>query len=128
MTVGMAPRPIHRRTPEGSGDRQWFAVTLLFMSRIKGALTLRPLCEERVVLIRSLSEPDARAKATRYAKMEAHSYQNVYGKTVSWHFVRIEKIERVDGPIDEKPWEVASRFVRRNLRRLHGGDSKQKRR
>jgi hypothetical protein len=50
--------------------------------------------------------------------MEAHSYKNMYGQTVNWHFVRIEKIEELEAPVRAQPWEVASRFVRRNLRGL----------
>lgn len=98
----------------------WYSVTILFASTSSSAQSLRPLCEERVVLCQAESEDLVRAEATRYGIAEQHSYRNVYGELIEWRFVQIEKIETLDPPRENKPWEVSSRFVRRSARVLKG--------
>ena len=93
----------------------WYAVTILFESRVSGAVALRPLCEERVILLRSTSEANARLRAIQYGKVEEHQYLNHAGDRVRWSFRSVEKVEDIE-PRPEGPWVVASRFVRRQLK------------
>ena len=105
----------------------WHAVTLLFESRVSGIAAVRPLCEERVILLLSTSEEDSRRRATQYGKREEHEYLNQTGDRVRWLFRGIEKVEDVEAPADE-PWVVASRFIRRQSRpRGHRGQTRQRR-
>ena len=109
---------------------RWFAVRLLLRSHIGGTPSLRPLCEERVVLFRGPDEATVRTMATAYARGEEHSYANVYGEHVEWRFVAIEQVDALDDADPGKGWEVASRFCRRSLRTLekHGQETGRTRR
>lgn len=97
-------------------ETRWYAVTLLFSSRIGGVESLRPLCEERVVLLESSNMARVRLLVSKYARGAQHAYQNAGGDLVEWRFKRIEKIDEIEGPPHNAPWEVASRFVRRASR------------
>jgi hypothetical protein len=101
---------------------KWYSATVLFESAVSGSPSLRPLCEERVVLVQAANEARARAVVMRYAKEEQHSYPNVYGQAVAWRFIEIEKVEEAEKP-DSGPWEVASRFVRRRRKSLRDNKS-----
>jgi hypothetical protein len=96
-----------------AGTVQWYSVTLTFASRIGGVASLRPLCEERVVLFRARSEARARLLAVKYAGEAEHSYLNSRNERVEWRFAGIEQLTLLDAPPTERGWEVGSRFVRR---------------
>lgn len=99
----------------------WYSVTLLFESSVSGTLAVRPLCEERIILLLSTSEADSRRCATQYGKSEEHQYLNQAGDRVRWLFRSVEKVEEVELPADGL-WIVASRFVRRQSKpRSHRG-------
>jgi hypothetical protein len=104
---------------------RWFATTLLFKSGIAEVTSVRPLCEERVVLFRAETESNATALAAEYGRNEAHEYENVRGELVAWRFVGVEKVEAVSPP-ENLGWEVASRFTRRSLRTLRSLSSKRR--
>src|SRR5690606_32190702 len=97
---------------------KWYSARLTFVSRIAGINSLRPLCEERVVLIRAPTESRARILATRYGHNEAHSYANARGEKVEWLFAKTEHLTELEPPPAHGGWEVASRFVRRRKRDL----------
>ena len=96
----------------------WYAATLLFWSEVGDVPSLRPLCEERVVLLRAVTKAVAEANALRHGMEEAHSYKNARGDDVSWSFAGIEKLEELSGPPSSGVWEVSSRYVRRARARL----------
>ena len=96
----------------------WYAATLVFSSDVGDVPSLRPLCEERVVLFRAANEPLAAAAAGAYGSREAHSYRNTSGELVRWRFAGIDKIECLAGSPDQDGWEVASRFIRRSRQTL----------
>lgn len=96
----------------------WFAVTMVFMSRIGKSRTLRPLCEERIVLFRADSKSEAGALGRKHGRSEEHSYEAVNGKRVTWSFIGIESIDDVTQHESNGPWEIGSRYVRRSLKRL----------
>jgi hypothetical protein len=104
--------------------KDWYAVTVLFCSYHGDVPSLRPLCEERVVLFRGGSEKVVRRAAIAYGKAEMHSYQNLYGELVEWKFIGIERVEILEPPRDANGWEVASRFVRRSARTLRDRSSR----
>jgi len=99
----------------------WYAVTLLFVSRVRGVPSLRPMCEERVVALQSDTREGVTRRVREYAKEEEHSYQNTYGEKVTWGYAGILRIEPIEEPTAGQVWEVASRYVRRGrsaLRKL----------
>jgi hypothetical protein len=101
----------------------WYSATLVFQSKIAQETSIRPLCEERVVLFHADSELQALKAGERYGRHEAHSYANAAGETVSWKFVGIDNLRVLDTPGVEG-WEVSARFVRRSwstLRKLAKG-------
>jgi Domain of unknown function (DUF4288) len=99
----------------------WYAATLLFWSEVGDVPSLRPLCEERVVLLRAATKAMAEANALRHGAAEAHSYKNARGENVNWSFAGIEKLEELSGPPSAGVWEVSSRYVRRARGRLPKG-------
>ena len=100
------------------GSNRWYAVTVLFRATVDDSTSLRPLCEERVVLFHGTSESEVQEDARRYANAEAHSYKNPHGEHVDWRFTSIEKVEVLAPPAPGAGWEIASRFVRCSLRTL----------
>ena len=101
----------------------WYSATLIFRSKTAGEISIRPLCEERVVLFKANSELQAAKAAERYGRREAHSYRNGAGETVSWEFAGIDDFQVLDSPAADG-WEVRARFVRRSwstLRKLTRG-------
>jgi hypothetical protein len=91
----------------------WYAAQLLFQSSGPEA---RPLCEERVVLVRAASEAAALRRVLVYGKAEQHSYRNVYGERVNWTFVGVEDLTDVIDqamPKEGAPREVWWRFRNR---------------
>jgi hypothetical protein len=116
--AGACPAPIARRRlrkvkrmPQGL---KWYATTLLFESKVGGIESIRPLCEERIVLFRGASDAAVVAMAQRYGKQEEHSYRNNKGDNVQWRFARVDRVEEVEDPAPRAGWEVGSRFVRRH--------------
>ncbi len=99
-------------------NSRWYALTLLFASRIGDSPSLRPLCEERVVLFRAKNELAARKAAASHAEAEGHSYKNSEKRDVKWYFVGVVKLEVLDEPARDEGWEVGSRFIRRSLRTI----------
>jgi hypothetical protein len=98
----------------------WYSATLVFQSKIAQETSIRPLCEERVVLFDANNELQAMSAAERYGRREAHSYTNAAGETVSWKLVGIDKLQVLESPAIEG-WEVSTKFVRRSwstLRKL----------
>ncbi|MBK9065280.1 MAG: DUF4288 domain-containing protein [Gemmatimonadetes bacterium] len=89
---------------------KWYSATLTFASRVGGIRSLRPLCEERVVLIRAPTESRARVLAAQYGHAEAHSYANARGEQVEWLFAKIDRPEQLEPLPAQGCWEVASRF------------------
>jgi hypothetical protein len=107
---------------QGNGA-MWYSATLVFRSKISGEASIRPLCEERVMLFKANSELQARKAAERFGRREAHSYLNVAGETVSWEFAGIDEFQVLDSPAADG-WEIRARFVRRSwstLRKLAKG-------
>lgn len=96
----------------------WYAATLVFSSHVGDLPSLRPLCEERVVLFRAANESLAAAAAAAYGSTQEHSYRNTYGELLRWRFAGVDKIECLPAPDEQNGWEVASRLIRRSRRTL----------
>lgn len=99
-------------------EEAWYAVVLLFVSEIADIPHLRPLCEQRVVLFRGISNEAVRTQAMGYGATEEHSYRNGQGQLVRWRFEMIERIDCLEPPVDGKGWEVSSRFARLSLAKI----------
>lgn len=95
----------------------WHATTILFKSEVNGVVSLRPLCEERIVLFDTSDETQAVAAAHDYGIQESHSYENVRGELVTWVFAGVEKVE-VLSTSRPQGWEVSAKFVRKSVRTL----------
>lgn len=97
---------------------RWYSVSLTFVSRVGAVESLRPLCEERIVLFQASSEAEARALALKYGREAEHSYANPRGEVVEWRLAGVEAARELEPPLGNRGWEVGSRFVRRQRRRL----------
>jgi hypothetical protein len=74
----------------------WFIARLLFKAEVKSRLRRKKLlCEESLILISARTEPEARLKATKFAKESQHSYRNVYKEKVSWKFVELQELQQI---------------------------------
>jgi hypothetical protein len=91
-------QPARAKRASGRQDPHWFAVTILFRSILSGSSSLRPLCEEQVVLFQSKTVAETRSAAISYARDVEHTYKNVYAEDVEWRFVRIERIDDLEDP------------------------------
>jgi hypothetical protein len=99
------------------GDR-WYAATLIFSSSIAGVESLRPLCEERIVLFSAANVSGATALAMKHGLSEEHSYRNRRNELVRWRFIGVERVEAVPFDGAGGGWEVASRYVRRSRKTI----------
>ena len=72
------------------------------------------LYEEQVILLRATSRAEAEAKASQYAEDGKHSYQNIYGETITITPKRILTVceSFYDATELDKGTEVYSRFFR----------------
>jgi hypothetical protein len=104
--------------PDAQEDR--YVVTILLASRVGGVASLRPLCEERVVLVAAGNLAQASALARKYGRNQEHTYANGRGEDVEWRFVRVIKVEALEG-FDNSIQEVTSRFIRVSQRKLRHG-------
>lgn len=96
---------------------KYFSVKLLFASKLPTP-SLRPLCEERIVVIRAPNETAASIAAERYGHAEQHEYTNQDGDLVAWTLIRVEAIVELGKPTLKEGWEVASRYTRRSVQTL----------
>lgn len=95
-----------------------FAASLFFRSFHLHGSNEDPLWEECVVLLQAGDEAEALERATHYGLLAEVAYRNTEADTVSWKFVKVERIctvtagLKVDSPdLLEKGIEVFSRFL-----------------
>src|SRR5713226_9287301 len=93
-------------------DLGWFAANLLFKSI--DASTDRPyLFEERIVLLRSSSEDEARERAEKIGNEEQTEYKNTDGNLVRVIFVKIQDLKSlIDDEIGDGS-EIYYRYIDR---------------
>ena len=70
------------------------------------------LWEEQFLLIEASTEADAHSKAEQMVKNRAPSYLNKKGESVSWKFVKIERIYPIEDTALKTGTELFSRFLR----------------
>lgn len=99
------------------GNR-WYVTTIVFCSFIAEVASLRPLCEERIVLFYASSVDEATVAAVKHGQSEEHSYINPQGELVTWSFMRVESVEAVPQDPANGAWEITSRYVRRSRKSL----------
>lgn len=91
----------------------WHVARLLFESRLNGVVQPDALYEERIVLFRSPSIPEAEIMARRYGIREGHEYRNEAGLLVTWQLHSVNDVAPVVGEPVSATWEIASRFLRK---------------
>ena len=90
----------------------WFTASLLFISERERSPNEQPLWEEQIVLIESLDESNADAKAAAYGRANEHEYVSKDGQTVRWVFRKVERICPVETLHLQDGTELFSRFLK----------------
>lgn len=67
----------------------WFGARVIFESVGPSNDRRDRLYEERIMLVRAITEQQARAKAERFSRASGVKYRNVRGKEISWHFKEV---------------------------------------
>ena len=92
--------------------KTWFAVRLLFRSRIDGKEIESPLCEESIRLVQASNEDEALSRAATLGQAEEHEYTNEAGETVSWKFDAVLEVQDLCESELREGMEVFSRLFR----------------
>jgi hypothetical protein len=95
----------------------WFSVSLLFRAVHNEIISDTDLWEERVVIIDSDTEDDAKNKGLRIGKSEEHEYfvssnDSKPEQMVRWSFVQIERIHEIEGNTLVNGREIFTRYLR----------------
>jgi len=88
----------------------WFTASILFQSEISGDQN-SPLWEERIILLKADSEPEAKSLAERYGRSAETKYVSATKEEVAWKVESILGLNEVlDSSLDSGA-EVFSRFL-----------------
>lgn len=95
----------------------WFSVNLLFRAIHNGISTENDLWEERIILINSGSEIEARNEGLRIGKSEEHEYLvasdiNDQDGMIRWSFIQIERICKIESDNLVNGQEIFTRYLR----------------
>jgi hypothetical protein len=88
----------------------WYSVSLLFVAVSAGAQDSGRLWQERIVLVDTATEEEARTIAEELAKQGEHGYRTSSGP-LRWEFRQVERRHAIEGLI-RSGIEVFSRFLR----------------
>ncbi len=91
----------------------WYSAKLLFESEVMDNVEVSPLCEESIVLIEADNESEATEKAQQIGLKAEHSYANVEGVRVTWHFKRVLELQDLCEESIYSGVEVFSRLFRK---------------
>lgn len=89
----------------------WYAVSLLYKSIHVPSEPKETLWEERILLMQTGTESEAREQAEKVAKSGEHAY-DVEDGVVTWAFERIESVFSIRDEEIRSGSEVFSRFLR----------------
>jgi hypothetical protein len=89
----------------------WYAVSLLYKSAHVPAELKETLWEERILLMQTGDESEARDQAEKMARLREHAY-DVEDGFVTWTFERIESVFSIRDEELRSGSEVFSRFLR----------------
>lgn len=94
-------------------ETKYYSAAVVFESN-NPAPDYDTLYEEQVILLRATSQAEAEAKVRQYAEDGKHSYQNIYGETITITPKRILTVYESFYELSEleKGTEVYSRFFR----------------
>ena len=81
-----------------SEEAIWFSVRLIFESLHPDENSGERLFEDRIILVRAVTEEEAQEKAEAFGKAAKEDYKNVHGKRVQWVFKEILDVVYL-------PWE-----------------------
>src|SRR5260221_8327196 len=91
----------------------WHIATLVVASKVEDGDDVQT-CDEQIRAIRAPNAEIAYEKALQIGKREEHSYQNMYGQTVTWAFVGLDDLDELDNTMHDGV-EIRSRlFGHRN--------------
>lgn len=80
----------------------WFSARLLIEALNPEERVKEKLFEDRIVLVRAVSDADALRRAKKFGKEAQHQYKNVHGKKVIWKFRKVmDVVELLDDPLKE---------------------------
>src|SRR5262245_5658447 len=123
------------RCVDKAGNRRarsgWFAAKIEFRSSVSGQRMGLSLWDEDIVIILATDDAEARKKATKLGKRKEHSYKNVHGDLVSWHFEGVtETLSLIDVKVGDGTEVFYRFFYRRTKKRMqsHGKPGGQSRR
>jgi hypothetical protein len=75
--------------------KRLFVAVLVLQSRV-GEQDDKPIVDHQVRLIRALNVKAAYARALEFGKAENASYKNQVGQTVTWEFLGLAELDRLD--------------------------------
>ena len=90
----------------------WYCASILWVAERNGVQDSDSLWEEQLVLIEAGSEESARAEGLRRASQPRAAYKNNDGVTISWRFVKIDRIYEIGNEQLTNGTEIFSRFLR----------------
>jgi hypothetical protein len=94
-----------------SQKKSWFGVRLLFRCDVNTERDDEPLYEDRIILLKAVSERGARRRAQNFGNQEQHEYLNVYEERVSWTFVEILDVVSLSIDVPGDKSEVYYHFL-----------------
>ena len=96
---------------------QWYVAVLIVKLGVSGFLEKRPLFDRQFKLLRAASPQKAYQKALKLGKQECFFYLNPDGRRVTWRFVGIADLKKVDSGNVYDSGEIYSIVLRGNPER-----------
>jgi hypothetical protein len=90
----------------------WYCASIFFISERDANPGLGSLWEERLVLVDALDEITAKETATSLGQEFRAPYKNQEGISVSWRFVKVERLYAITDDQLKTGTELFSRFLR----------------
>jgi hypothetical protein len=92
-------------------DNNWYVAKLIIQCKVEGEDTGPWTIDEQVRVLRAPDPNTAHMKAMALGKQQETSYENMYGKLVSWEFVGLGDLEQLfdDSIVDGT--EITSRLL-----------------
>ena len=93
-------------------DGQWYVAALIVQSTVSGPQDYEPLADLQFKLIRASHEEEAQQLATELGRSEETSYPNKDGDTVTWRFLGVADLRRVESVDLTHGTEIYSQLFR----------------
>lgn len=92
----------------------WYAASLFMKGTHIVTPPMQPLWEESIVLVDALDARAAMDKAKEIGKSKEHTYyvDRPSRHEMKWEFIRVERVDEIDGSAFSTGLEVFSRYLR----------------